>query len=75
MMDKVNECTYWFKMMNYWKGIIIFKIELLLILKRNLIASLFMMNFLKTKIKSVGEEVTGLTIKKFLKWILITVSQ
>ena len=62
-------------MMNYWKGIIIFKIELLLILKRNLIASLFMINFLKTKIKSVGEEVTGLTIKKFLKWILITVSQ
>ena len=67
MMDKVNECIYWLKMMTCWKSIIIFKIESLLILKKNLITSLFIINFLKTKIKSVGDEVTGLYNKEIPK--------
>ena len=55
-------------MMTYWKSIIILKIsESLLILKKNLIASLFIINFSKTRIKSVGDEVTGLYDKEIPK--------
>ena len=40
MMVKLNGCIFWLKMMTYRKNIILFKIESVLILKKNLIAKL-----------------------------------
>ena len=46
-------------MMTYWKNIILFGTKSTLILKKNLIVSLSIINFfLKNKIKSYGDEVT-----------------
>ena len=47
------------KMMTYWKNIILFGTKSMLILKKNLIVSLSIINFfLKNKMKSCGDEVT-----------------
>ena len=54
-----NECIFWLKMTTYWKNIILFVIKLMLISKRNLIASLPIIRiFWKPKNKSHGDEVT-----------------
>ena len=65
--------AYWktmilFGIMTYWKNIILFRIKPALISKRNLIASLSTIKkFLKTKIKSYGDEVTHFYDKEIPK--------
>ena len=59
MMKKLNECIFWLKMISYWKNVIVFWINSELILKNNFIAnSSPIKKFLKTKIKSYGDEAT-----------------
>ena len=57
--EKLNECIFWLKMISYWKNVIVFWINSELILKNNFIAnSPPIKKFLKTKIKSYGDEAT-----------------
>ena len=54
-------------MITYWKSIILFEIKLALILKKKLVANLFTKIFLKTKIKSYGDEATDFHDKEIPK--------
>ena len=55
-------------MMTYWKNMILILIKSVLISKKNLIASMSIINFfLKTKIKSHSDEVTGFYDKEIPK--------
>ena len=59
MMDILNGCIFWLKMIIIKKNKLLFEIKLVLIWKRNLIASLFAIKkILKDKVKCHGCEVT-----------------
>ena len=64
-MDKLKGCIFRLKMMTYEKNILLSGIMLGLISKKNLIASLHIIIFLKkTKTKSYAEEVSGFSSKE-----------
>ena len=54
MMVELDRYFFWFRMV-YWKDIIISGIKSMVILKKNLIASWSIINFLKNKITSVKQ--------------------
>ena len=67
MMDKLNGCIFWLKMMAYQKIIILFEIKSALIWKQYDSEPVYNKNFLKTKTKSHGDEVTDFYNKEILQ--------